>query len=84
MANSSAKEQSAGLLPRGREASAALGRVRLTTAAAMPAVWAAMAVAFLAFWKPSMPQDVRANGLLSKLTTWMWVLQEERQKKAAS
>lgn len=46
----------------------------------MAAVCAAMAVPFLAFWKPSVPQDVRANGLLSKLTTWMWVLQKERGK----
>lgn len=50
----------------------------LTTAAAMAAVCAAMAVPFLAFWKPSVPQDVRENGLLSKLTTWMWVLPMER------
>jgi len=56
-------------------------RCRLTTAAAMPAVCAAMAVPFLAFWKPSVPQDVWANGLLSKLTTWMWVLQQERSKR---
>lgn len=54
---------------------------KLTVAAAMPAVCAAMAVAFLAFWKPSVPQDVWANGLLSKLTTWMWVLQQERDKR---
>lgn len=52
----------------------------LTTAAAMAAVCAAMAVPFLAFWKPSVPQDVRANGWLSKLTTWMWVLQKDRGK----
>lgn len=47
----------------------------------MPAVCAAMAVPFLAFWKPSVPQDVRANGLLSKPTTWMWVLWKERGKR---
>lgn len=52
----------------------------LTTAAAMAAVCAAMAVPFLAFWKPSVPQDVRANGWLSKLTTWMWVLQKDGGK----
>lgn len=55
----------------------------LTAAAAMAAVCAAMAVPFLAFWKPSVPQDVRAKGRLSKLTTWMWVLQKEGQKKEA-
>lgn len=34
----------------------------LTTAAAMPAVCAAMPVAFLAFRNPSVPQEVRARG----------------------
>lgn len=54
---------------------------RLTTAAAMAAVCAAMAVPFLAFWKPSVPQDVWANDMLSKVTTWTWVLQKDGQKK---
>jgi len=50
----------------------------------MAAVCAAMAVPFLAFWKPSVPQDVWANGVLSKLTTWMWVLQRDGQKQESS
>lgn len=54
----------------------------LTTAAATAAVCAAMAVPFLAFWKPSVPQDVRDSGWLSKPTTWMCVLQGGREEQS--
>lgn len=81
---SSAEAQSSAVLPVScvpRPGEGANNQRGLTAAAAMAAVCAAMAVPFLAFWKPSVPQDVRAKGRLSKLTTWMWVLQKESGKR---
>lgn len=43
-------------------------------AAAMPAVWAAMPVPFLAFRKPSVPQEARASGWFAADMTWICVL----------
>lgn len=54
----------------------------LTTAAAMPAVCAAMPVPFLAFRNPSVPQEVRARGWLAAETTWICVLRRQGSAQA--
>ena len=55
----------------------------LTAAAEMPAVWAAIGVDFLAFLKPSVPQDVLTMYWPSLSVTWMWVLTQASTHRQA-
>lgn len=51
---------------------------KITAAAEMPAVWAAIGVDFLMFRKPSVPQDVLTIDLPALSVTWMCVLVNNR------